>query len=95
MKIKLQTILPLIAILALLGLTSSAYAQEKPAAEIPAALNFTMKSIEGEDVALSKYAGKVVVLVNVASKCGHTPQYEQLQKLHADFADQGLSLIHI
>ena len=97
MKIKQQTILPLIAILALLvqGLTSSAYAQEKLAAETPAALNFTMKSIEGEDVALSKYAGKVVVLVNVASKCGHTPQYEQLQKLHADFADQGVAVVGV
>ena len=81
----------MIAILALLqGLTSSAYAQETPAA-----LNFTMKSIEGEDVSLSKYAGKVVVLVNVASKCGHTPQYEQLQKLHKDFADKGVAVVGV
>ena len=63
--------------------------------EVPVALNFTMKSIQGEEVSLSKYAGKVVVLVNVASKCGHTPQYEQLQKLHADYADQGVAVVGV
>ena len=92
MKIKLQTILSLIAILALAarGLTLSALAQETPAA-----LNFTMKSIDGKDVSLSSYAGKVVVLVNVASKCGHTPQYEQLQKLHADYAEKGVAVVGV
>jgi glutathione peroxidase len=63
--------------------------------ETPAALNFTMKSIEGEDVALSKYAGKVVVFVNVASKCGYTKQYKQLQELHETYADQGLAIVGI
>ena len=92
MKIKLQTIVPLIAILAIVAqcLAGSAIAQETPAA-----LNFTMKSIEGKDVSLSKYAGKVVVLVNVASKCGHTPQYEQLQKLHTDYAAQGVAVVGV
>ena len=92
MKIKLQTILPLIAILALIlqSLSSISVAQETPAA-----LNFTMKSIEGKDVNLSDYAGKVVVLVNVASKCGHTPQYEHLQKLHTDYAEQGVAVIGV
>lgn len=63
------------------------------AQDTPAALNFTMKSIEGEDVKLSKYAGKVVVLVNVASKCGLTPQYEQLQALHKEYADKGVAIV--
>jgi len=65
------------------------------AQETPAALNFTMKSIDGEDVSLSDYAGKVVVLVNVASKCGHTPQYKQLQKLHTDYASQGVTVVGV
>ena len=54
-----------------------------------------MKNIAGEDVALSKYEGKVIVLVNVASKCGLTPQYKQLQQLHEDYADQGVALIGV
>ena len=65
------------------------------AQENPAALNFTMQSIAKEEVALSKYAGKVVVFVNVASKCGHTKQYEQLQTLHETYADKGLQIVGI
>ena len=61
----------------------------------PAALNFTMKSISGEDVKLSKYAGKVVVFVNVASKCGYTPQYKQLQELHSKYAAKGVAVVGI
>lgn len=89
---KIKTILPLFAILALIvqSLSSIAVAQKTPAA-----LNFTMKSIQGEDVSLSDYAGKVVVLVNVASRCGLTPQYEHLQKLHTDYAQQGVAVIGV
>lgn len=70
---------------------------KKPAAvaKTPAALNFTMKSIAGEDVKLSKYAGKVVVFVNVASKCGYTPQYKQLQELHKNYAAKGVAIVGI
>lgn len=59
------------------------------------ALDFKMKSIDGADVALSDYAGKVVVFVNTASKCGLTPQYEHLQALHDKYADKGLAIIGI
>ena len=96
MSIKLQRSFPVIAVLISVSafvvgnLTSYALAQETPAA-----LDFTMKSIQGEDVALSKYAGKVVVLVNVASRCGLTPQYEQLQKLHDDYAQQGVAVVGV
>jgi glutathione peroxidase len=57
------------------------------------ALAFEVKNIEGEDVELEKYKGKVVVMVNVASKCGLTPQYESLQKLYADHKDDGLVVL--
>jgi glutathione peroxidase len=57
------------------------------------ALNFTMKSLDGKDIDLSKYQGKVVMIVNVASKCGLTPQYEQLQALHEKYAKQGLAIL--
>ncbi|HYG03814.1 MAG TPA: glutathione peroxidase [Chryseosolibacter sp.] len=47
--------------------------------------DFTLKSLEGEEVSLSKYKGKSLLIVNVASKCGYTPQYADLEKLHEDF----------
>ena len=56
-------------------------------------LDFKMKSLGGKDVDLSKYRGKVVLVVNVASECGLTPQYEQLQTLHKKYSDQGLAIL--
>jgi glutathione peroxidase len=60
---------------------------------IPAVLNFNMKDIDGKDVALSKYQGKVLLMVNVASQCGLTPQYKDLQALHDKYAEQGLVIL--
>jgi glutathione peroxidase len=59
----------------------------------PAALNFKMKALDGGEVDLGKYLGKVVLVVNVASKCGLTPQYEELQQLHEEHAEQGLAVL--
>ncbi len=50
--------------------------------------DFTMTAIDGEEIALSKYKGKKVLIVNTASECGFTPQYESLQKLHETHGDQ-------
>jgi glutathione peroxidase len=55
--------------------------------------DFTMKSIDGKDVKLDAYKGKVVMLVNVASKCGYTPQYEGLQKVYTQFKDKGFVIL--
>ena len=60
---------------------------------VPAALNFTMNSINGKSIDLSKYQGRVVLMVNVASQCGFTPQYEGLQDLHKKYAAKGLSIL--
>lgn len=63
---------------------------------IPASLSvhqFTMSDINGQDVNLSQYKGKVVLIVNVASKCGLTPQYRDLQKLYAEKKNQGLVIL--
>jgi len=62
-------------------------------APVPPALAFTMQDIDGNDVELARYLGKVVLFVNVASKCGLTPQYEQLQTLHELYADRGLAVV--
>ena len=54
------------------------------------ALDFTMKSIDGDDVKLDSYRGKVLLLVNVASKCGYTPQYRGLESVYKKYKEQGL-----
>lgn len=80
--------------IALLALGGVARADEvEQATKVPAALNFTMKTLDGKEVKLSDYKGKVVLIVNVASKCGLTPQYEQLQALHKKYAKQGLAIL--
>lgn len=55
--------------------------------------DFTVKDIVGNDVSLSKYKGKTLLIVNVASKCGLTPQYEDLQKIYADYHEFGLEIL--
>ena len=55
--------------------------------------DFTVKSIHGEDVSLSAYRGKVLLIVNVASRCGFTPQYKGLQELYDKYKDKGLVVL--
>jgi len=55
--------------------------------------DFTATTLSGEDTDLAEYAGKVVVVVNTASKCGLTPQYEGLQQLYETYADRGLVVL--
>lgn len=57
------------------------------------ALNFKMKNIDGQSVDLEDYEGKVVLIVNVASKCGLTPQYEGLQALYEKYKDKGFVVL--
>ncbi len=72
---------------------AGALAAGKTEAKQESALDFTMKSIDGKDIPLSKYKGKVVMIVNVASKCGLTPQYEQLEALHEKYSGKGLAIL--
>ena len=61
--------------------------------KVPAALNFKMDRLDGKSANLADYKGKVVMIVNVASKCGLTPQYEALEGLHEKYADKGLAVL--
>ena len=54
---------------------------------------FEIKQSDGSVESMSKYKGKVLLIVNTASKCGFTPQYEGLEKLHKDFSDRGLEIL--
>ena len=58
-------------------------------------LDFKLKTIDGKSLDLSQYRGKVVLLVNVASKCGLTPQYEGLQAMYEKYKDKGLVVVGI
>ena len=55
--------------------------------------DFKVKNNKGEEVSLSDYKNKVVLIINSATECGFTPQYEQLQKLYADYQDKGFVIL--
>lgn len=79
----------IITVLALL-MAMSGYSQSLKNKKI---YDFTVKDINGSDVSLKQYEGKVLLIVNVASKCGLTPQYEGLEALYQKYKDQGLVIL--
>lgn len=78
----------LITALALIAIVSPASADDKKSVH-----EFSVKDIDGKDVDLSKYKGKTLLIVNVASKCGATPQYENLVALQKTFKKKGLLVL--
>jgi len=64
-----------------------------PNVSVPAALRFSVKDIDGKPVNLGRYNGNVVLVVNVASFCGNTPQYTAMQKLFEKYKAQGFTIL--
>src|SRR5688572_29492486 len=60
---------------------------------MPVLTDFTATALDGTDRPLADYAGQVVLVVNTASKCGLTPQFEGLQSLYDEFTDQGFTVL--
>ena len=77
-------------ILSLLLIPLMGFAISKSAESV---YDFIVKDIDGNNVQLDQYKGKAILIVNVASKCGYTPQYEGLQELYETYKDQGLVIL--
>ena len=61
--------------------------------EIKMIYDFKVKDINGSDVSMKDYKGKVLLIVNTATECGYTPQYEGLQKLYDKYRDKGFEIL--
>jgi Glutathione peroxidase len=55
--------------------------------------DFNLRTIDGEEISLNQYKGKVLLIVNTASKCGFTPQYKDLEKIYKDYKDYGIEIL--
>jgi glutathione peroxidase len=75
--------------------TTAVFVQAKGDSKVASVLDRKMKGLDGKEVDLAQYKGKVVMIVNVASKCGLTPQYKQLEAAYEKYKDQGFVIIGV
>jgi glutathione peroxidase len=69
--------------------------KEKGDKKVAPVLNFKMKSLDEKEIDLAQYQGKVILIVNVASKCGNTPQYKGLQELYQKYGKEGFVVLGV
>lgn len=89
-------------VVALVGLTfvaTASYADEAketaPEKKIECVYDVVLTTGEGKELKLADYKGKVILIVNTATRCGFTPQYEQIEALYEEFHDKGLEIVDI
>lgn len=85
-----------IVVLSLLGIFFLKASGSEPISEEPpttTVYDFTVIDNQGNEVSLSQYRGKVLLIVNTATRCGHTPQYEELQQLYSVYKDKGFEIL--
>lgn len=90
---QLLCILPVIALLSAMSGSEDKKESQKEEMHMTGIYDFTVADIDGNDVNLADYKGKVLLIVNVASKCGFTPQYKGLQKLYSQYKDRGFEIL--
>jgi glutathione peroxidase len=95
MKSYLIIAILLIGALAIYGMSQSGKTKTtgKPMDEVSPFYLLKATAIDGEEISMENYRGKVVLIVNTASKCGLTPHYEGLEKLHKQYSGKGLAVL--
>lgn len=89
MKDTMKATAPVLLLLAILPFASLKAQQEGP----EGFYTLKMKSLEGEEIDFSSFRGKKILIVNTASECGYTPQYEGLEQLYRQYKDKGLVIL--
>ena len=90
---KLLTVLPVIALLAAAAGGEDKKESPKKETQMKSVYDFKAADIDGNDVNLADYKGKVLLIVNVASKCGFTPQYKGLESIYRQYKDKGFEIL--
>jgi glutathione peroxidase len=93
MKLIVTAICALFGAALLMAADTAAPTTQPDGGSVPPVLNFNMKRLNGADQALSAYKGKVILMVNVASLCGNTPQYAPLEAIYEKYGPKGFVIL--